>query len=76
MGSSTQQNASTTQQAAAAARELTTQLEALRTLVERFEVNAVRERLSPPASRSRKVGAAELESKPAKLDPLAALEDF
>jgi methyl-accepting chemotaxis protein len=74
MGSSTQQNASTTQEAVAAARELTTQLEALRALLERFEVNPVRERGAPPVSRSRRVGAAE--AKPAKLDPLAALEDF
>jgi methyl-accepting chemotaxis protein len=74
MGTSTQQNASTTQETAAAARELTTQLEALRAIVERYEVNAVRERV-PPVSRYKKVGS-EVEAKPARLDPLTALEDF
>jgi methyl-accepting chemotaxis protein len=74
MGTSTQQNASTTQETAAAARELTTQLEALRALVEGFEVNAVRERIAP-VSRARRV-AGDAEDKPARLDPLAALEDF
>jgi methyl-accepting chemotaxis protein len=74
MGTSTQQNASITQETAAAARELTTQLEALRAIVERYEVNAVRERV-PPVSGYKKV-AGDAEAKPARLDPLTALEDF